>query len=224
MDILKQPKAALLLILITLAACSGSSVGFQSAVSGGNTVDSNMPVFEHRLDTDHFVLKWTNRSSHTADNISDPAVVKETSITSNPWGKYTNCSAEACIPLPKIGSSVFRDIDCDGGTPRRPIIQGPAGENPAFGSRSAHELFQKMHSPTCINGMESEKALPLGYEARRLPSVCLEGQPHLQVDSFQGHQLDLYEADEGHALWIILSEIVRNPTTSSWQLSKNARN
>ncbi len=74
MDILKQPKAALLLILITLAACSGSSVGFQSAVSGGNTVDSNMPVFEHRLDTDHFVLKWTNRSSHTADNISDPAV------------------------------------------------------------------------------------------------------------------------------------------------------
>ncbi|MFZ2446240.1 MAG: hypothetical protein WAW37_07780 [Syntrophobacteraceae bacterium] len=209
MKILKQPKAVLLLIIITLAACTGVSGGFQSKLSGGNTVDSNMPAFENRLDTDHFVLRWTNRSSHTADNISDPAVVKQTAgYLETAWGKYTELFGRTPHTAPgkdKV-EVVFRDFDCYGlaDPPDGPIqfnahawMKNPGIRQPT----SAHELFHKMQyaygyktgwSPKkpYLWFTEGTAAWAEVYVWGRVSRTC-------KVDEiFKDTKLDLYEADD----------------------------
>ena len=67
-------------ILLGVSINMAASTGF--APSGGaifaQTLDSPMPSFENRYETDHFVLKWTNRSRNSSDNIKDPQIIKET--------------------------------------------------------------------------------------------------------------------------------------------------
>ena len=61
----------LLVVSLQMAACTV----FASSVC---TLDEHMPSFENSYETDHFVLKWTNQSRHSKDNISDPQIIKET--------------------------------------------------------------------------------------------------------------------------------------------------
>ena len=61
-----------------------------SARAGGCNLDSDMPSFENHYATDHFILKWTNKSSDPKDNISDPQIIKETAgYLETAWAKYT---------------------------------------------------------------------------------------------------------------------------------------
>ncbi len=104
------------------------------------------------METDHFVLKWTAKSSHSADNIYDPAIIKDTAgYLETAWGKYTSLFGRKPYMAPgkhKI-DVVFRDIDCYGiaDPPDGPIqfnaqswVKKPGIRQPT----SAHELFHKM--------------------------------------------------------------------------------
>ena len=66
-----------LVVAINIAAFTGFLPAIH-AFAENHTVDDPMPFFENRYETDHFVLKWTNRSRHSRDNISDPQIIKDT--------------------------------------------------------------------------------------------------------------------------------------------------
>ena len=77
MKLAKLTIAILVVVIINMT----SSIGFApvvEALANDRTVDSPMPFFENRYETDHFVLKWTNRSRHSEDNISDQQIIKDT--------------------------------------------------------------------------------------------------------------------------------------------------
>lgn len=152
MSVLKQSKIVLLMLLVSLTVCSGMSLAYQTVIEQSNTVDSDMPVFENRLETDHFVLKWTSKSSHSGDNIYDSAVIRETgAYLETAWNKYSSLFGRKPYSAPgkdKI-EVVFRDIDCYGvaDPPDGPIqfnsvawVKKPGIRQPT----SAHELFHKM--------------------------------------------------------------------------------
>ena len=77
MKYLRLTIAILVVVMISMTA-STCFTPVTEVSAMGRTVDSPMPSFENRLETDHFVLKWTNRSSHAEDNISDQQVIKDT--------------------------------------------------------------------------------------------------------------------------------------------------
>lgn len=116
------------------------------------TVDSPMPVFENTIETDHFVLKWTSKSRHHEDNITDPKIVKDTGdYLEIAWNKYMDLFGRQPYMAPgrdKI-DVVFRDMDCYGVSdpPNGPIqfnsfawVTRPGIRQPT----SAHELFHKI--------------------------------------------------------------------------------
>lgn len=210
MSILKRARAALLLIVITLAACSGMSSALQMAAGGGqNNVDSEMPVFENRLETDHFVLRWTSVSHHTRDNITDPAIVRETSeYLETAWGKYVDLFGRKPYMAPgkdKV-EVVFRDIDCYGvaDPPDGPIqfnaqawVKNPGIRQPT----SAHELFHKMqYAYGYKTGWTPKKPYLWFTEGTAAWSeVFVWGRVSrtCKVDEiFRDTKLDLYEADD----------------------------
>ena len=119
---------------------------------GERTLDSPMPSFENRYETDHFILKWTNKSSHSGDNIKDPQIIKDTAgYLEEAWTKYTELFGRKPYTVPghdKI-EVVFRDFDCFGvaDPPEGPIQFNSDAWVKNKGIRqptSAHELFHKM--------------------------------------------------------------------------------
>ena len=150
---MKLPRLAvaiLLGVLMNMAEC----IGF--APSGGvvfaQTLDSAMPSFENRYETDHFVLKWTNKSRNSSDNIKDPQIIKDTgAYLEEAWAKYTDLFGRKPYAAPgrdKI-DVVFRNIDCFGvaDPPDGPIqfdsdawVKNKGIRQPT----SAHELFHRM--------------------------------------------------------------------------------
>lgn len=108
--------------------------------------------FENSLETDHFILQWTNNSSHRADNIADPAIVRETAeYLETAWGKYVDTFGKAPYRAPGKDKIVvtFRDLDCFGqaGPPDAPIVLDSDNwvEKPGIRKpTSAHELFHKL--------------------------------------------------------------------------------
>jgi hypothetical protein len=111
-----------------------------------------IPSFENQIETEHFVLSWTNASSHEADNINDPQVVKETAgYLETAWEKLSRLFGRA--PYVPPGSSkvavIFHDLDCYAyaDPPEGPIelnsrvwMKMPSIRQ----STSAHELFHKL--------------------------------------------------------------------------------
>ena len=77
MKFLRLTIAILVVVMINMTASTGFTPVIEVSARG-RTVDSPMPFFENRLETDHFVLKWTNRSRHSEDNISDQQIIKDT--------------------------------------------------------------------------------------------------------------------------------------------------
>lgn len=153
MKLLNPARTALLFAVIMTAACTGFSPSFEQRFAGRpHSADSEMPRFENRLETDHFILHWTNASSHSRDNIADPQVVKDTAgYLETAWGKYVDLFGRKPYTPPgkdKI-EVVFRDIDCYGlaDPPDGPIQFNSDAWIHNSGIRqptSAHELFHKM--------------------------------------------------------------------------------
>ncbi|MFZ0932571.1 MAG: DUF6055 domain-containing protein [Syntrophobacteraceae bacterium] len=145
--------AILLLIGMNMVCCSG--VQPSARVFGPeHTVDSPMPSFENRLETDHFVLEWTNKSRHSPDNIKDPEIIKDTAgYLEEAWAKYTELFGRKPYTAPgqEKMEVVFRDIDCYGvaDPPDGPIQFSSVAwvDKDTTGIRrptSAHELFHKL--------------------------------------------------------------------------------
>ncbi len=116
------------------------------------TIGNVPPSFENQLETEHFILKWTNKSSHIADNISDPKIVKETAgYFETAWEKLTGLFGRNPY-LPPDGSKIeviFHDLDCYA---YADPPEGPIELNSSVWKRmpsirqstSAHELFHKL--------------------------------------------------------------------------------
>lgn len=132
--------------IITGAGVSSSAFGQQY------NIDSPMPLFENRLETDHFVLKWTNSSKHSRDNIKDPQIIKDTAgYLEEAWSKYTGLFGRKpyIAPGKEKLEVVFRDIECYGvaDPPDGPIQFSADAWVNKEGIRqptSAHELFHKL--------------------------------------------------------------------------------
>src|SRR5208337_5533954 len=151
MKLVKLTIAALIVVIINMTAPTGFAP-LSEAFASGRTIDSPMPSFENRYETDHFVLKWTNKSSHSSDNIKDPQIIKDTAgYLEQAWTKYTELFGRKPYTAPgrdKI-EVVFRNIDCYGvaDPPDGPIqfdsnawVYNKGIRQPT----SAHELFHRM--------------------------------------------------------------------------------
>jgi hypothetical protein len=145
-------EASTLLSIAVIAFAAVAFPAFAVASPSDYTVDSPMPSFENRLETQHFILMWTNRSRHTEDNIGDPQIVRDTSdYLEHAWEKYTGFFGRHPYTAPgkdKI-EVIFRDIDCYGvaDPPDGPIQFNSDAWVHTGGIRqptSAHELFHKL--------------------------------------------------------------------------------
>jgi hypothetical protein len=206
MKLTRLAAAILLGVFMSMAACIGC------APSGGTvfaqTLDSAMPSFENRYETDHFVLKWTNKSRYSNDNISDPQIIKETAgYLEEAWTKYTDLFGRKPYTAPGLDKIevVFRNIDCFGvaDPPDGPIQFDSVAWVNNKGIRqptSAHELFHRMQ-------------YSYGYKTRWMPQkpyqwftegtaawseVFVWGRVsrNCKVDTlFKDTRMDLYQAD-----------------------------
>ncbi len=139
----------LLLVFLCSCICFGQRVA--SAESWAET-RTDMPKFENRLQTRHFVFKWTNRSSDPADNISDPAIIKKTAgYFEHAWNKYVALFGRT--PYVPPGKSRIRvvflhlDVYAYADPPGAPIQLNSSvwSKMPSIRqSTSAHELFHKL--------------------------------------------------------------------------------
>jgi hypothetical protein len=105
-----------------------------------------------KSENDHFVLRWTNSSSHTADNIADSSIVEETGeFLETAWDRYESSLGRTPY-LPEDATKMevlFQDIGSIGvaSPPDGPIqfdsetwVSDPGVRRPT----SAHELFHKL--------------------------------------------------------------------------------
>ncbi len=209
--------AILLLIGIYIFGCNG--VSFATSFSTQErTADSEMPAFENHFETDHFVLKWTNRSTHSADNIGDAQIIKDTAqYLEYAWAKYAELFGRHPYTAPgkdKI-EVVFRDMDCYGvaDPPDGPIQFNSVAwvDRNTVGIRrptSAHELFHKLQYAYGFKTKwrpkkpyrwfsEGTAAWSEVYVWGRVSRAC-------KVDElFRDADMDLYEAeDTAMPFWI----------------------
>ncbi len=137
-------------------ACSslpGANQAWETpAIESQCRIEAERPPFENRLETQHFIFKWTAKSSHAADNLSDPEVVRQTAdYMEAAWDKLTGLFGRT--PYLPPGSSkvvvIFHDLDCYAyaDPPEGPIelnslvwMRMPSIRQ----STSAHELFHKL--------------------------------------------------------------------------------
>jgi hypothetical protein len=115
-------------------------------------VDADTPGFENSLETDHFVLRWTNSSDNAADNIADSSIVTETGdYLETAWDLLSSTfGRDPYVPSGETKIEVlFQDIGGYGvsSPPDGPIqfdapnwINQPGIRRPT----SAHELFHKL--------------------------------------------------------------------------------
>lgn len=150
---MKLPKLSLAVLLAAAIVTTGAGLfSCADVFAYGRTVDSPMPSFECRYETDHCVLRWTNRSSHSEDNISDPQIIKDTAeYLETAWTKYAELFGRQPYVAPGLAKMevVFRDMDCYGVSdpPNGPIQFSSFDWVKNSGIRkptSAHELFHKL--------------------------------------------------------------------------------
>ncbi len=207
MKLLKLTIVALVVVIINMTAPAGFAP-LSEAFANGRTIDSPMPSFENRYETDHFVLKWTNRSSHSEDNISDPQIIKDTAeYLETAWAKYTALFGRKPYMAPgkdKI-DVVFRDMDCYGVSdpPSDPIqfnsydwVKNKSIRKPT----SAHELFHKLQYAfgykTKWNPRKPYAWFTEGTAAGSEVFVWGMVSRTCKVDTiFKDTNLDLYQAD-----------------------------
>jgi hypothetical protein len=115
-------------------------------------IDDATPEFENNHETDHFILRWTNSSTHTKDNIEDSSIVEETGeFLETAWNLYkTSFGRTPYLPNDATKMEViFQNIPGIGvaSPPDGPIqfdseiwVSDPGMRQPV----SAHELFHKL--------------------------------------------------------------------------------
>lgn len=199
-----------LFLVIGLSAFSGQIIAVASAY--GDTVQAGNGgaiVFENRIETEHFVLHWTNKSLNRRNNIGDPQIVFETATyLEDAWSKLTGAFGRRPYTSSKDGriKVVFKDIDCYAfaDPPEGPItlnssiwVKLPSVRQ----STSAHEVFHKLQ-------------YAYGYKTRWVPSepflwftegtaawaevfVCGRVSRNCKMEEmFKNRDLDLYEAED----------------------------
>ena len=208
---MKLPKFFSTFFLVAVMSMAAGT-GFAPArvvFAQNHTIDDPMPFFENRYEADHFVLKWTNKSRHSSDNIGDPQIIKDTAgYLETAWEKYTTLFGRKPYTAPgqdKI-EVVFRDIDCYGvaDPPSGPIqfnasawVQNSGVRQPT----SAHELFHKLQyaygyktkwkpREPCMWFTEGTAAWSEVFVWGRVSRTC-------KVDTiFKDCKLGLYEAED----------------------------
>jgi hypothetical protein len=114
-------------------------------------LDADLPTFDNSIETDHFILRWTNSSAHASDNIADSAIVTETgTFLESAWTQYNSVFGRPPYLTPGTSKIevVFYDISGFGATtPGGPIeldapnwVAQPGIRRPT----SAHELFHRL--------------------------------------------------------------------------------
>jgi len=199
---------ALLVLCVIMVAFAGLASSMNSIRSPSSAVDSNMPSFENRCETDHFVLWWTNRSMASGDNISDPQIINETGeYLEKAWGEYTELFGRRPHTAPgrdKI-DVVFWDIDGYGVSdpPDGPIqfssyiwVHNKTVRKPT----SAHELFHKLQYAygykTKWQPRKPYQWFTEGTAAWSEAFVWGRVSNQNKVDAlFKNTDMDLYEAD-----------------------------
>ncbi len=181
-------------------------------------VELDLPNFENRLETEHFVLRWTNKSNHEPDDIKDPRIIKETAeYLETAWAKYTELFGRDPYTAPgkdKV-EVVFREMDCYGvaDPPDGPIeLSSGAWNDPKSNgirrSTSAHELFHKLQY---AYGFKTKwhPAKPYRWFSEGTAAwaeVYVWGRvsrPEKVDDLFKDTSMDLYEAeDTAMPFWI----------------------
>lgn len=123
-----------------------------SAAGSQCSIEADCPLFENHIETEHFILRWTNASPHAADNLSDPEIARETAeYFEAAWDKLTSLFGRTPYLPPgrsKIGV-IFHDLDCYA---YADPPEGPIELNSSVWMRmpsirqstSAHELFHKL--------------------------------------------------------------------------------
>jgi hypothetical protein len=221
-------------VLVLLVAC-GLSTPVRAdrgnfAERSRSPLDSPDPAYENRLETAHFILKWTNKSSNPGDNVSDPKVVKEAAAYfERAWDKLTGLFGRRPYVAP--GKSkvevIFKDLECYAfaDPPEGPIelnssvwMHMPSVRQTV----AAHELFHKFQ-------------YAYGYKTRWLPQrsilwfsegtaawaevfVCGRVTRNCKMeDMFMDASLDLYRAEDmSLPFWIYF--VSGNSTTPKDQL------
>lgn len=149
---LSRPIQVLFLVLFFVCGFWAGTEAADPAPASRCPSEVACPSFENRLETEHFILRWTNASSHLADNLTDPEVVNQTACYfETAWGKLTGLFGRT--PYLPPGSSkmevIFHDLDCYAyaDPPGGPIelnsfvwMRMPSIRQ----STSAHELFHKL--------------------------------------------------------------------------------
>jgi hypothetical protein len=198
----------LLVVSLNVAVCAGFAPSAGAVRSQDFSDDSNMPAFEQCCNTDHFILKWTNRSRHSRDNIQDPQIVKDTAeYLEEAWAKYTKLFGRHPYTAPgkdKI-EVVFWDIDGYG------VSDPPDG--PIQFSSDAWTRMKTIRKPTSAHELFHKLQYAYGYKTTWRPQKpyqwFTEGTAawseafvwgmvsrDCKVDTlFKDTSLDLYEAD-----------------------------
>jgi hypothetical protein len=206
---MKLPRLVIAILLVAsmnMAAGTGFAP-FTGAVFA-QTLDSPMPSFENRYETDHFVLKWTNKSRNSSDNISDPQIIKDTAgYLEQAWTKYAELFGRKPYTAPgrdKI-EVVFRNIDCYG------VADPPDG--PIQFDSNAWVYNKGIRQPTSAHELFHRMQYSYGYKTRWIPKkpyqwftegtaawaeVFVWGKVsrNCKVDTlFKDTKMDLYQAD-----------------------------
>jgi hypothetical protein len=199
--------------LILPCACSSlprsNAVCATSAVGSQCRIEVECPSFENQLETEHFILRWTNASSHAADNIGDADIVRETAgYLEAAWGKLTGLFGRT--PYLPAGSSkmvvIFHDLDCYAyaDPPEGPIefnasvwIRMPSIRQ----STSAHELLHKLQYAYGYKTrwVAREPKLWFTEGTAAWAEVFVWGRVSRSckvVDMFKNTSIDLYEAED----------------------------
>ena len=149
----RLPLLFLLVLLSSWTFPPQTRAGFEHpAAASWTQTEGERPFFENRLETEHFILKWTVKSPHRRDNIRDPEIVRETAgYLETAWEKLTGLFGRT--PYLPPGSHkiavVFKDLEyfAYADPPEGPIELNSFvwQKMPSIRqATSAHELFHKL--------------------------------------------------------------------------------
>lgn len=203
-----------------------------ASAHSAETVDSSRSEpktrleYENRLETAHFVLKWTNKSPHAEDNLGDPLVVTETAgYLEAARDKLTGFfGREPYLPPGKSKIEiVFKDLEC--------YAYADPPEGPIQLNASVWMKMPAIRQTTCAHEVFHKIQYAYGYKTRWAPSppvewfsegtaawaevfVCGKVTRNCKMeDMFTNVDLDLFNAEDmALPFWIYFVSGNRNVT------------
>ncbi len=211
-----------LFVLVLLSAWTfppQTRAGFDNpAAASWTQTEGDVPFFENQLETEHFILRWTAKSSHARDNIRDPEIVRKTAgYLETAWDKLTGLFGRK--PYLPPGSSkirvIFKDLEyfAYADPPEGPIEFNSSVWRKMPSVRqatSAHELFHKLQYAYGYKTRWSpgEPMLWFSEGTAAWAEVFVWGRVSRDCkmeDMLRDTSLDLYEAEDmALPFWIFL--------------------